>query len=124
MKLKSLAWLAGLILCSSCMERDANQDAQNAQSEWVFDKEKWKMRDGNGYAYRDKMLHDVVYNLGLKGMPKDTLIALLGEPDRKDFDHLFYAISSDQIMLLTLHSKTLVIKLDKNGLVEWRKIHE
>lgn len=89
-----------------------------------FDKDQWNQKKDMDYIYRDKMLNDLIENVRLKGLNQAEIIALLGEPQRTDNGHLFYPISSKHIGLWTFHAKTLVIKLDENGLVEWRKIHE
>jgi hypothetical protein len=89
-----------------------------------FDKTKWSTKTGDDYPYRNSMLNDLVYNIKLKGFKKDSVLNLLGAPNRVDSNYLFYNISRERINVLTLHSKTLVIKLDKDNTVAWRKIHE
>ena len=49
-------------------------------SEMVFDKAKWRTKDGADYPYRDKMLNDVVYNDTVRTLNKDEILDLLGEP--------------------------------------------
>lgn len=90
----------------------------------AFDKKDWATKVDLDYPYRDKMLRDLVDHYTLKGMPKDSLLQLLGPPDRTDNGHLFYTVAAERWGLLTLHSKTLVIKLAGDSTVEWRKIHE
>ncbi len=106
----------------SCNNND-NQAGQNA-SLYKFDQQKWNIQQGDDHPYRDEMLDDLVAYVRLKGLKKDELINLLGKPSRIDSSYFFYRIVQERIGLLPLHTKTLVIKLNKDGIVEWRKIHE
>ena len=45
------------------------------------------------YLYRNEMLKDLISNHSLKGLKKDELIDLLGQPDRIDSGYLFYMSS-------------------------------
>jgi hypothetical protein len=90
-----------------------------------FDKARWAIRDGKHYPYRDKMLHDLITNYKLHGLKQDSIINLLGQPNREDNGHLFYTVDQSFIAnAWPLHTKTLVIKFTKDSTVEWRKIHE
>ena len=90
-----------------------------------FDKEKWATREGRHYPYRNAMLNDLIANVKLHGLKKDSLIELLGEPDRCNEGHLYYTIRQPYLgNLVPLYTKSLVIKLTKDSTVEWRKIHE
>ncbi|HMK04773.1 MAG TPA: hypothetical protein VK489_11300 [Ferruginibacter sp.] len=45
---------------------------------------------GWGIQYRDKMLHDLVHNIKLKGFTKDPVLSLLGpEPERTVTNFLY-----------------------------------
>ncbi len=88
-----------------------------------FDKIKWRAQVDNDYPYREQMLQDVIDNEPLKGLKKMDLIQLLGEPDRTDSSYLFYKIAQTRVGFFPLRTKTLVIKLTKDSMVEWRKIH-
>lgn len=114
-----------LLLCLGCTNFKEESPGGGANTaEKKFEQTKWNARAGEDYPYRDQMLQDVVANVKLKGMKHGELISLLGEPDRVDNGHLFYLVSQKKIGFLTLHTKTLVIKLDSDSAVEWRKIHE
>ncbi len=78
----------------------------------------------DNYSYRDEMLDDLVYNVKLKGLTKQQVIAMLGEPERTNDGHLYYEVLSEEVGSFPLHKKFLVIKLDKNNVVEWRKIKD
>lgn len=69
------------------------------------------------------MLDDLIDSVTLKGLRHDSLINLLGQPDRIENGHLFYNIHRKEIVSFTLSTKTFVIKLTKDSTVEWRKIH-
>jgi outer membrane protein assembly factor BamE (lipoprotein component of BamABCDE complex) len=89
-----------------------------------FDKAKWSIRDGKQFPFREQMLDDLIANQKLKGLKKQEVLDLLGEPSRVDSNYLFYNIKREYFAdLIVLRSKTLVIKL-MNDTVEWRKIHE
>ena len=89
-----------------------------------FDKNKWAVKQDPDYPYRDKMLSDFMTNYKLHDLKKDSLIHLLGLPDRTDNGYLFYRIAQQRLGIVPLHTKTLVVKLTKDSTVEWRKIHE
>ena len=91
-----------------------------------FDKTKWAIKNDEEYPHRDNMLKDFIGSYKLNGLKKDTVINLLGLPDRTDNGFLYYNISKVTFANLPvpLHTKTLVIKLSKDSTIEWRKIHE
>jgi hypothetical protein len=90
-----------------------------------FDKIRWSTMSGTEYPYRNTMLKDLIANYELKGLKKDEVEDLLGAPNRTDSGYLFYLVDRTVIAgFFTLHTKTLVIKLDRDSTVEWRKIHE
>ena len=89
-----------------------------------FDKIKWQTKDDDTYPYRNEMLEDLIINITLKGLQKAKLIELLGPPTRVDGNYLFYTVVEPHISIITLSNKSLVIKLNKDSTVEWRKIHE
>ena len=110
-----------LILCSLCFLACKNkQDI----SEEKFDKIKWAINQDMDYPFRDKMINDLITNYKLHGIKRDSLVNLLGSPDRSDSSYLFYRIAQQRLGLIPLHTKTLVIKLDIDSSVAWRKIHE
>ncbi|MBT8288387.1 MAG: hypothetical protein HKN00_08795 [Flavobacteriaceae bacterium] len=91
-----------------------------------FDKEKWRVKDGKDYPYRDQMLNAVIYNDSIRDLNRAEIIELLGEPSyyRDDKNFLYYRINETNIGFWTLHTKTMVIKLTDKNIVEWIKIHE
>jgi hypothetical protein len=104
-----------------------NSDHANKIIEYEkFDSLKWKIQNGEEYLYRDLMLNDLINNFKLKGLRKNAIINILGEPDRSDGYYLFYTIQKTKLwnLPIPLHTKTLVIKLAVDSTVEWRKIHE
>ncbi|MDB5205593.1 MAG: hypothetical protein JWR72_668 [Flavisolibacter sp.] len=118
MQIRNLLLLL-FICCFAC--KNAKQD-DNAEK---FDKIKWVAKKNNEFPYRDKMLKDLIDNHKLHGLKKEEVINMLGQPSRSDNGHLFYKIDQELIgNIFPLHTKTLVIKLNKDSTVEWRKIHE
>lgn len=117
--MKTYTILAVLFLFLSCK----NNVEENPKK--TFDAVLWLVKDTEGnYAHREEMLDNLVYKVTLKGLPKEEIIKMLGEPERTDNNHLFYEVSSKQVGAFPLHKKFLVIKLDKNNTVEWRKIKD
>jgi hypothetical protein len=88
-----------------------------------FDQAKWNAKNDQGYAYRNRMISDLIANDKLKKLSKREVIALLGQPDRIDKGYLFYRITQQRIGFLPVHTTTLVIKLDE-GIVKSVMIHE
>jgi len=70
------------------------------------------------------MPNDLAYNVKLKGMKKQELIALLGEADRTNQDYIYYEVLAKEVGMFPLHKKFLVIKFDRDSIVEWRKIKD
>jgi len=97
----------------------------NDKEEQKFNRSKWVIKEGKNYLYRDKMLNDVVYNIKLKGFRKDSVLQLLGQPDRTDTNYFFYIIDQHFFgdVPVPISTKSLVIKFI-NDTVEWRKIKE
>lgn len=64
-------------------------------------------------------------HIKLKGFKKDSVLQLLGQPNRTDTNYFFYIV--DQRFLsdvpVPISTKSLVIKF-VNDTVEWRKIKE
>ena len=70
------------------------------------------------------MLNDVLYNDTIRTLTKNKILALLGEPDRTNNNHLYYLISRSGIGEFTLHTKTMVVKIKEDDSIEWIKVHE
>jgi hypothetical protein len=89
-----------------------------------FDASKWSVKKDMDYPFRNQMLHDLMENDTLKKMKKDSILELLGQPERINENHLYYMIEQERLGFWPLHSKFLVIKFDDNGDVVFVKIHE
>lgn len=94
------------------------------EAQQKFDKSKWIMNNGNDYPYRDDMLNDLINNVKLKEIKYDSLISLLGPANREDGQYLFYRIMQHRLGFFVLSEKTLVVKLNEDSTVAWRKIKE
>ena len=110
--------------CKSDSEKNVENQKNKKESEMIFDKEKWKIKDGKDYLFRDKMINDVLYNDTIRMLNKEQLLIQLGNPDYIREGHLYYRIHETRIAYWTLKTKTMVIKLKGNSSVEWIKIHE
>ncbi|MBR9920485.1 MAG: hypothetical protein GYB31_06570 [Bacteroidetes bacterium] len=90
----------------------------------TFDSEKWQLKEGKDYPYRDQMLDDLVDSRLLKPMTKEEVLDVLGVPDRSDGLYLFYTVTQKRIGLFPLHTTTLVVKLSEDGGENTILIHE
>lgn len=113
-----------LLLFFACLIACKNSTSGDNRQKLAFERIKWTTKDGLDYPYRDKMLDDLMNHYELHGVKKDSLLRLLGSPDRIDSNYLFYQISQQRVGLFPIHTKTLVIKLNSDSALEWRKIHE
>ena len=102
------------LACNNSPEDKSKKPEAVLSTDITFDQTKWNTKDGNDYPYRNKMLQDLRNSDTLRHLKKEEVIALLGQPDRMDKNYLFYRIAQKHIGLLPLHTKTLVIKLDKD----------
>jgi hypothetical protein len=117
-----------LLLCCFSCHHDGAENVEHSDQEpftdMVFDEVKWKTRDGADYPYRERMLNDIVHNDTIRGLNKDEITDLLGEPDRSNENYLYYTIAQKRLGLWPLHTKTLVIKFVDYNTIDWIKIHE
>ena len=118
MKTRTLPTL--LLLFIFACKNTSNSQAKDQK----FDKAKWAETDGVDYPHRNGMLNDFITSYKLNGVKKDSLVNLLGLPDRTDSSFLFYKVAQERWGFLPIHTKTLVVKLTADSLVEWRKIHK
>jgi len=110
--------------CKSDREENVENKKRNQDREMVFDKEKWKIKEGKDYPYRDEMINDIVYNDTIRMLNKEQLLKLLGKPDYIKESHLYYRIIETRIGNWVIKTKTMVIKLIEDSSIEWIKIHE
>jgi hypothetical protein len=117
-----------LIACTSKEERANDSPAKTDSTAFKipFDKTKWRIKEGEHYPYRLRMLDSLTRKENLKALKKlrgKEVFELFGAPDRIDGLHLFYQISKQQIGFVPFQIKTMVIKLDKDSTLQWVKIH-
>ena len=116
-----------LVFCLSC-NSDRSKDGGNGtnppDTDIVFDKERWREKEGEDYPFRDQMFRDVLYNDTVRFLGKEELLDLLGEPDRTNENHLYYEITQKRLGSWPLFTKTMVIKFSDSDSIEWIKIHE
>ncbi len=77
-----------LSIIYSCSDHGKEPGPENRHNK--FDKEKWAMQETDDFPYRDKMLEDLVANVKLKGLKKQAVLDLLGQPSRIDSNYLYY----------------------------------
>jgi len=120
--MKIILFVISFLSIFSCNDNVQRQSINNPRHK--FDKTKWVKKDNDDYPYREEMLSDLVTNDTLKGLKKEEVIQLLGQPDRSDSNYLFYNVAQQRIGIFPIHTTTLVIKFNKDNIVEWRKIHK
>ena len=120
-----LAFLAvAFIACSDSDDQQAARGTDQKKTETPFEREKWSIKEGDEYPYREQMLRDVVYNDTIRSLDEAELLNLLGSPDRRNDGHLYYRIARKGLGPLTLHETTMVVKMADDQSIEWIKIHE
>ncbi|NHF60860.1 hypothetical protein FK220_016010 [Flavobacteriaceae bacterium TP-CH-4] len=112
------------VACKTDGKAPSNPSESARASETVFDHEKWRVKEGRSYPYREQMLNEVVYSDTIRSLSKVELLKLLGEPDRSQEGHLYYTITKTRLGFWTLHRKTMVVKLSDNDTIDWIKSHE
>ena len=123
--------------CLSCMEDEKSEKPDSLPdtavaseqveltSDSIFDKERWRIKVGPDYPYRNRMVEDLITNQGIRKLKYDEIIERLGEPDRSNEGHLYYRIDQTRLGgVWPLHTKTMVIQLAPDSTVNWVKIHE
>jgi len=113
-----------MMACNNASKNKAANVADTALSVVNFEADKWKIKDGVDYPYRDKMLSNLLATKQLKQLKRNGVIELLGPPDRVDSNYLFYRVAQQRVGFFPLHTKTLVIKLNEDSTVLWTKIHQ
>jgi len=124
LRMALLILLVSFLSCNTDRQENTNNVKEEADSEMVFNEDKWKTKEGADYPYRDLMLNNIVYNDTVRSLSKDEIINLLGDPDRIHEDHLYYMIAQKRLLSWPLHTKTMVIKFYDDNTIEWIKIHE
>jgi hypothetical protein len=117
--IKSIILFSALTCFLAC----GNKKEKAAGSNVKFDKTKWQTRDGAAYPYREAMIQYLIDSVQLKNISYDSLIKILGVPDRVNEGHLYYDVSKKQAGAVTLGTKAFVIKLKPDSTVEWRKTY-
>ena len=109
--------------CTGHKADHAGTENKDPSGEMLFDQEKWSIKEGADYPYRENMLHDVVYNDTIRTLNSTEILDLLGAPDRRNENYLYYRIVQKRLGLWPVKTKTMVIKLAEDDTVEWIKIH-
>ena len=92
--------------------------------EIYFEASKWQVKIDKDYPFRNRMLSNLIESDTLKKSEKNSIIKLLGEPERVNENHWYYLVSQERLGFWPLHSSFLVIKFSDNNKVDWVKIHE
>ena len=114
-----------LYSCHKGSEENHYAQMENATMEMMFDADKWKVKEGKDFPYRNGMFKELMTNQEIRKLNKKQILDLLGEPqpDRPDPNYLYYRISETRIGSWPLHTKTLVIKFTEDDTIDWMKIH-
>lgn len=120
----SIFLIACCLSCNTNREERSENEKNTPGSEMSFDREKWRVKEGKDYPFREGMLNYLLYNDTLRSQNKYELLDLLGEPDRTNDNYLYYMIEQKRLGSWPVHTKTLVIKFTNDYSIEWIKIHE
>ena len=90
----------------------------------AFNQKEWAIKTGDGYPFRPVMIDDVLYNKEIRALTKDSLLMVLGRPDREENNHLYYLIDQKRIGFWPMNTKTMVVKINETSTIEWIKIHQ
>ena len=101
-----------------------SEEEKISNSKPLFDSEKWQIKDGSVYPYREELVNSVLYTDTIRSLDKKTALELMGEPDRVNENYVYYIIDESKLGLWTLHSSSVVIKFNEQDSVEWIKLHE
>jgi hypothetical protein len=128
MKLKIIYTLLiiSFISCNNYSENYSEYKKDKVKNEIKFDQQKWKIKEGKDYPYRDQMVNDIVYNDTIRTLSRNEVLDLLGQPSyyREDTNYLYYTIRQKRLFSWPLHTKTMVVKMKDQNTIEWIKIHE
>lgn len=113
-----------MLSCKSDHEDKKTSKLASENAEIPFEKDKWALKEGKDYVYREQMYEAVLYNDTIRSLSEVKLISLLGDPDYHEEGHLYYRISETRLMNWTVKTKTMVVKLNQDGSIEWIKVHE
>jgi len=119
-----LLLLSAILSCKSDQEDKATSKLASENIEIPFDKDKWALKEGKDYVYREQMYEAVLYNDTIRSLTEVQLLEALGDPDYHEEGHLYYRISETRLMNWTVKTKTMVVKLNQDGSIEWIKVHE
>ncbi len=108
-----------LLILFSCREKK-----EEAPKPLPFNTAQWSETKGRDHPWRTAMLPDLLEHVKLHGLHRDSVLNLLGPPEREENGHLFYRLSEKRMGDVVLHARTLVIKFRPDSTVEWRKIHQ
>lgn len=112
-----------ILLVFNCITACNNKKDKQAIAPQKFDKIKWQQKDGNAYPYRQAMVDHLRDSVNIKNIPYDSLMKLLGPPDRVNEGHLYYDIYKKEVGMVTFGTQAFVIKLKPDSTVEWRKTY-
>lgn len=99
----------------------------SGDNELKFDKVKWNQQDDPAFTppYRKKMIKDLTTNHKLQGISYKELVGLLGIPDFKDSNSLFYKIIEDYGRDIDpIYTKDLIFTFSKDSIITSYKIAE
>lgn len=113
-----------LMACHADSDKKEGASLSASEAQIPFDSQKWSVSTGSDYPYREGMLSTLVYTDTLRRMTRDSILNVLGSPDRDTEGHLYYMIDQTRLGPWPLRSKFMVIKLTPSDTVEWIKIYE
>ena len=108
-----------LLCCLACTHKKQEISGEK------FDKAKWITQSGKEYPYRDLMLNDLIANKRLTGLKRDSILNMLGQPNRSDTNYIFYSIEQTLLAgIFPVHTTMLVVEFAADSTVRSSKIYQ
>lgn len=102
----------------------SNKKGEENKTPARFDKKLWAIQDGVDHPYRDAMVMDLISDKKLTGLKEDSLLKLIGPPNRSDTNYRFYIVKQKRWGMWPISTKSLVIELNEDSTVRTARIKQ
>jgi hypothetical protein len=105
---------------SSC---NNNDKPEQKLPDISFNKAQWKEKKGDSYTYRKQMVKDLLHHYKWSGITKDSLVQMLGQPDKVDIpEGLFMYDYNSQPGFIGTTIEALVFEMNKDSTVKLARL--
>jgi len=113
-----------LLACKDKNQNESSSGENEIKQNVPFDENKWKIKEGDDYPFRESMVKDILKDMELRKLNKDQFIEKFGEANKVNENHYYYLVAQKRLNIWPLHTTTLVVKLNDENMVEWIKLHK